>query len=198
VTDRHSVLLLASASPRRSEILDALGVAYVKASMDIDERRLPGEAADAMVLRLAAAKAAAGRATHPGPVLGADTAVVADGDIFGKPQDEADALAMLDRLSGRTHTVVTGVALNWDDGEKTALSTSEVRFRQISRTEALAYWQSGEPVGKAGAYAVQGQGGVFVAEIHGSYSGIVGLPVFETAGLLAAAGIEVIKSRTQQ
>ena len=105
---------------------------------------------------------------------------------------------MLDRLSGRTHNVVTGVALSWNGGEQTALSSSEVRFRRISSAEALAYWQSGEPVGKAGAYAIQGQGGVFVAEIHGSYSGIVGLPVFETAGLLAAAGIEVIKSRAEQ
>ena len=166
--------------------------------MDVDERQLPGEAADAMVLRLAAAKAAAGRSTHAGPVLGADTAVVVDGDVFGKPQDEADALAMLDRLSGRTHKVVTGVALSWNGGEKTALSSSEVRFRQISPAEALAYWQSGEPAGKAGAYAIQGQGGVFVEEIHGSYSGIVGLPVFETAGLLAAAGIEVIMSRAEQ
>ena len=174
-----------------------MGVAYTKASMDIDEQQLPDETADAMVLRLAAAKAAAGRVVHPGPVLGADTAVVVDGDVFGKPQDEADALAMLDRLSGRTHNVVTGVALSWNDGEQTALSSSEVRFRQISPAEALAYWQSGEPVGKAGAYAIQGQGGVFVAEIHGSYSGIVGLPVFETAGLLAAAGIEVIVSKTQ-
>ena len=192
------MLLLASASPRRSEILDALGVAYIKASMDVDEQQLPGEAAAAMVLRLAAAKVAAGRATHAGPVLGADTAVVVDGDVFGKPQDEADALAMLDRLSGRTHNVVTGVALGWNGGEKSALSSSEVRFRQISPAEALAYWQSGEPAGKAGAYAIQGQGGVFVEEIHGSYSGIVGLPVFETAGLLAAAGIEVIKSRAEQ
>ena len=198
MTKNQSVLLLASASPRRSEILDALGVAFTTASMDIDERQMPGEAADAMVLRLAAAKAAAGRAVHRGPVLGADTAVVVDGDVFGKPQDEADALAMLDRLSGRTHNVVTGVALSWNGGEQTALSSSEVRFRRISSAEALAYWQSGEPVGKAGAYAIQGQGGVFVAEIHGSYSGIVGLPVFETAGLLAAAGIEVIKSRAEQ
>ena len=192
------MLLLASASPRRSEILDSLGVTYVKASMDVDERQLPGEAADAMVLRLAAAKATAGRASHPGPVLGADTAVVVDGDVFGKPQDEADALAMLNRLSGRAHTVVTGVALSWNGGEQTALSTSEVRFRHISPAEALAYWKSGEPVGKAGAYAIQGQGGVFVSEIHGSYSGIVGLPVFETASLLAAAGIEVIESRSEQ
>lgn len=191
------MLLLASASPRRSEILDAMGVAYTKASMDIDEQQLSGETADAMVLRLAAAKAAAGRVVHPGPVLGADTAVVVDGEVFGKPQDGADALAMLDRLSGRTHNVVTGIALSWNDGEQTALSSSEVRFRQISPAEALAYWQSGEPAGKAGAYAIQGQGGVFVAEIHGSYSGIVGLPVFETAGLLAAAGIEVIVSKTQ-
>jgi len=194
VTKAAPILHLASASPRRAEILEALGISYTMAGMDIDEQQIPGEAAEAMVLRLAAAKAAAARADHQGVVLAADTAVVVDVDVFGKPQGQDDALSMLSRLSGRVHRVVTGVALHWDGGERVAISTSEVRFREISPEEALAYWQSGEPRGKAGAYAIQGLAGTFVEEIHGSYSGIVGLPVFETAALLAAADIEVIKS----
>jgi septum formation protein len=193
VTEAGPILHLASASPRRAEILDALNISYSMAGMDIDEQRLPNEAAGAMVMRLATGKAAAARATHAGIVLAADTAVVVDDVVLGKPQDQDDALAMLHRLSGRRHRVMTGVALHWDGGERIALSTSEVQFREIDPDEALAYWQSGEPRGKAGAYAVQGLGGTFVEEIHGSYSGVVGLPVFETAALLAEAGIEVIK-----
>ncbi|MGI9199680.1 MAG: Maf family protein [Woeseiaceae bacterium] len=194
MNEPEPILHLASASPRRAEILDALGISYTMAGMDIDEQQLPGEAADAMVLRLATAKAAAARVEHRGVVLAADTAVVVDNDVFGKPQDQSDALQMLSRLSGRGHRVMTGIALQWDGGKRSAISTSEVRFREISPEEALAYWQSGEPRGKAGAYAIQGLAGTFVEEIHGSYSGIVGLPVFETAALLAAAEIEVVKS----
>jgi septum formation protein len=193
VTNSSPELHLASSSPRRAEILDALGITYTMAGMDIDEKQLPNEAADAMVLRLAAGKAAAARETHSGVVLAADTAVVVDDVVFGKPEDQDDALMMLSRLSGRTHRVMTGVAVISDDGQHEAVSISEVRFREIKPDEALAYWQSGEPRGKAGAYAVQGLGGLFVEDIRGSYTGIVGLPVFETATLLAAAGIEVIK-----
>jgi septum formation protein len=151
-----------------------------------------------MVLRLAGEKAAIARLTHSLPVLAADTAVVVDDAVFGKPQDQDDALAMLARLSGRSHQVMTGVAMVWDDGQATVLSVSEVCFRQIDPDEALAYWQSGEPRGKAGAYAIQGLGGVFVESIQGSYTGVVGLPVFETAELLAAAGIEVLKRAVLQ
>jgi septum formation protein len=184
---------LASSSPRRRAILDALGVEFTVGGPDIDEQQLPGEAAQAMVTRLAAAKAAAARRSHAGVVLAADTAVVVDATVFGKPVDQADALAMLARLSGRSHQVMTGVALHWDDTERVALSTSEVRFREIDPDEALAYWQSGEPRGKAGAYAIQGLAGVFVEQIKGSYSGVVGLPVYETAALLAEAGIDLLK-----
>ena len=188
------LLNLASSSPRRMEILRAMGITFSAQGVDIDESRDHDEAADAMVLRLASAKAAAARLTQSGPVLAADTAVVVDDVVFGKPHDSDDAIAMLARLSGQTHRVVTGVALHWDGGRETALSITEVTFREISPDEALAYWHSGEPCDKAGAYAIQGRGGVFVKAIDGSYSGVVGLPVFETAQLLAGAGIDVFGS----
>ena len=191
-------LHLASASPRRAEILDSLGISYSVGGVDLDERQLPGESPDQMVLRLASEKAAAARLTHSLPVLAADTAVVVDDAVFGKPRDQDDALAMLARLSGRSHQVMTGIAMVWDAGEATVLSVNEVSFRQIGPDEALAYWQSGEPRGKAGAYAIQGLGGVFVEGIRGSYTGVVGLPVFETAELLAVAGIEVLKRALTQ
>jgi septum formation protein len=193
VSEATPALHLASASPRRAEILAALGVSYSVGGVDIDEQQLAGEPPDEMVLRLASEKAAAARRTHSLPVLAADTVVVVDDTVFGKPQDQDDALAMLASLSGRSHQVMTGVAIAWDDGQRTALSVNEVCFRQIGPDEALAYWQSGEPRGKAGAYAIQGLGGVFVKNIQGSYSGVVGLPVFETAALMAAVGIDVIK-----
>ena len=194
MTESSPLLHLASSSPRRTEILNALVIAFTSLVVDIDERREGNEATDAMVLRLGSAKAAAARQDRSGPVLAADTAVVIDDMIFGKPRDEDDALAMLACLSGRSHRVMTGVALHWDDGQETALSVNEVTFREISPDEALAYWQSGEPFGKAGAYAIQGRGGVFVEAIRGSYSGVMGLPVFETAQLLAGAGINIIES----
>lgn len=193
VSDAKPLLHLASASPRRAQILGALGVAFTAAGVDVDERRRGGEGADAMVLRLAAEKAAAARRSHQGVVLAADTMVVVDAAVLGKPRDASDAIAMLVRLSGRSHQVMTAVAVHWDGGERTALSVTEVTFRDISPDEARAYWQSGEPYDKAGAYAIQGLGGVFVAALRGSYSGVVGLPVFETAALLAAAGIDVLK-----
>ncbi len=194
VTESLPLLHLASSSPRRTEILNALGIAFTALGVDVDERREGNEAPDAMVLRLASAKAAAARQDRSGLVLAADTAVVIDDMIFGKPRDKDDALAMLACLSGRSHRVMTGVALHWDEGQETALSVNEVTFREISPDEALAYWQSGEPFGKAGAYAIQGRGGVFVEAIRGSYSGVMGLPVFETAKLLAGAGINIIES----
>ncbi len=183
-------LLLASSSPRRREILAALGLEFEVLGFDIDETPLAAEDAAEMVLRLARDKARAGRA--PGRVvLAADTAVVLDGEIFGKPVDRDDALGMLERLSGREHEVVTGVAVGADGQVETELSRTRVRFRDIGRDEALQYWHSGEPADKAGAYGIQGLGGVFVSNIEGSYSGVVGLPVFETARLLARAGIPV-------
>jgi len=185
-------LHLASSSPRRREILKALGLSFTVGGIAVDEQRLPGEAPDAMVLRLARAKAAAVQQNSSQVVLGADTAVVLNGDVLGKPRDCDDALNMLTRLSGRTHAVLTGVALATEQGMRTKLSTTEVRFREIRPDEALLYWQSGEPCDKAGAYAIQGLGGVFVETISGSYSGVVGLPVFETVQLLHDVGIQVL------
>jgi len=194
VSNRAPVLHLASASPRRAAILESLGIVFTAAGVHVDERHRQQESADAMVLRLAVEKAAAARSNRSGPVLAADTVVVVDSEVLGKPRHQDEALAMLARLSGRRHRVMTGVALHWDGNQRTALSVTEVTFRNISPDEALAYWQSGEPGDKAGAYAIQGLGGAFVESISGSYTGVVGLPVFETVALLNMAGIDVIKS----
>jgi septum formation protein len=185
-------LHLASSSPRRKEILAALGLSFTCVGVDVDEGRLDGESAATMVVRLAEKKARAVAAEGSGIVLGADTAVVLGDEIFGKPESREAALEMLARLSGNTHRVLTGVALNSVQGVRTATSITDVRFREIGPDEALAYWQSGEPCDKAGAYAIQGLGGVFVEAISGSYSGVVGLPVFETARLLRDAGLRVL------
>ncbi len=191
-------LHLASSSPRRKQILAALGLRFTAAGADVDETPAAGEPAGAMVLRLAEAKAAAAGRDGNTVVIGADTAVVLDEVVFGKPRDRADALATLAALSGRRHRVLTGVAVRSPAGLTSALSVSEVQFREIDPDEARAYWQSGEPADKAGAYAVQGLGGAFVSSITGSYSGIVGLPVFETTALLKRAGIDVITIRTRK
>jgi septum formation protein len=190
---------LASASPRRREILASLGVRHTWQGVDVDETPLRHEGADELALRLAVAKARAARAerSRDAVILGADTVVSLDGDNFGKAASEREALFMLSRLSGREHTVVTAVALCTPNGEMSALSQSRVRFRAIDTAEAMAYWRSGEPEGKAGAYAIQGIGGIFVAALSGSYSGVVGLPVFETAGLLRQAGIDLLR-RTRE
>ena len=188
----NKVLHLASSSPRRKEILAALGLTFSVGGADVDEQRLGGESAEDMVLRLAVDKAMAGAPGGDVTVIAADTLVVLGDEIFGKPADQDAALDMLGRLSGRTHQVLTGVAVRADEEMRSALSVTDVHFREISPDEALAYWQSGEPCDKAGAYAIQGRGGVFVEAISGSYSGVVGLPVFETVTLLDEAGIKVM------
>ncbi|GJB78319.1 Maf-like protein [Pseudomonas asiatica] len=184
-------LYLASGSPRRRELLAQIGVPFSVVSAPIDETPLPNESAPAYVERLARAKAAAGLACLEGPavVLGADTAVVLDGRILGKPENREDALAMLADLSGREHQVLTAVALS--DGQRvhSLCVTSKVRFRAISAEEAQRYWASGEPADKAGGYAIQGLGAVFVTGLSGSYSAVVGLPLSETADLLGQFGI---------
>lgn len=190
--NQPSTIRLASSSPRRREILAALGLEFSVAATDVDETPLPGEAPDDMVLRLAVAKAKAIEAGSNDVVIAADTAVVVDELMLGKPRDRDDCLAMLEALAGRSHTVYTGVAVRHGDQTCTALSSSRVHFRDMSRDEALAYWHSGEPRDKAGAYAVQGLGGVFVERIEGSYSGVVGLPVFETAALLRQVGLDLV------
>ncbi len=186
-------LHLASSSPRRREILTALRLEFTMQAVALDEYRLDGESPRAMVLRLAAAKAAAANAGDGQFVLGADTAVVLDDRVLGKPRDAGDAVEMLMALSGRQHTVLTGVALRTAEASDLVVSSTDVVFREIDRDEAHRYWQSGEPCDKAGAYGIQGLGGVFVEAITGSYSGVVGLAVFETVGLLRRAGINVLE-----
>ena len=188
-------LHLASTSPRRREILLSLGLAFDVVPVDVDETPRAGESPREMVLRLSVAKAQAAEIGAGGVALGSDTAVVVDAQVLGKPRDREDCLEMLAQLSGRAHRVLTGVALSHRQGTTTALSGTDVYFREISRDEALAYWQSGEPRDKAGAYAIQGLGGAFVERIEGSYTGVVGLPVFETIELLRAAGIDVLAKR---
>ncbi len=185
---------LASSSPRRHEILTAMGLRFTAAGVDIDETRYEGEPVADMVVRLAIAKAAAARENldQSLPIIGADTAVVIGDQVLGKPGSQDEAVQMLASLSGRSHTVLTGVALDYAGAVRTTTSLTQVRFREISPDEAQSYWQSGEPLDKAGAYAVQGIAGIFVEELSGSYSGVVGLPVFETAALLADAGLEVL------
>jgi septum formation protein len=184
------VLCLASVSPRRRELLSQIGVAHIVAGADIDETALPGEAPRDYVLRLAREKALAiRRGGQRLAVLGADTTVVLNGKIFGKPRDRADGIRMLSELSGRSHEVLTAIALAGSEGVAERLSASRVRFRNVSQEECAAYWETGEPRDKAGGYAIQGFGAVFVESLSGSYSGVMGLPLFETGELLRAAGI---------
>ena len=186
-------LYLASGSPRRRELLTQIGVPFSAISADIDETPLPQESPAAYVERLARGKAAAGRdvvrSDAPFCVLGADTAVVLDGKILGKPVDEADACAMLKMLSGCEHEVLTAIAVLEGERCESRVVRSVVRFRPISSDEATAYWASGEPRDKAGGYGIQGLGAVFVAGLNGSYSAVVGLPLCETAELLGHFGI---------
>lgn len=185
-------LFLASASPRRRELLTQIGVRFTLLPVSIDETPHAAEAPDTYVQRLAREKALAGLShieESAACVLGADTSVVLDGHILGKPVDKADALAMLQALSGREHQVLTAVALASEAGCVVRLVGSRVQFRAITADEAERYWASGEPQDKAGGYAIQGLGAVFVSGLQGSYSGVVGLPLGETAQLLAAFGI---------
>jgi septum formation protein len=183
------LILLASASPRRSELLRQIGVDHVVRPIEIDESTLPGEAPAAYVLRLADAKARALRDRLPKeerrPILAADTTVALDGAILGKPRDAGEARSMLERLSGRTHQVHTAVSVLHEAVASARLSTSDVTLRPLSSREIDWYWRTGEPLDKAGAYAVQGHAAVFIRHISGSYSGVMGLPLFETWELLA-------------
>lgn len=185
-------LFLASGSPRRRELLTQIGVPFTVLSAPIDETPLDDEAPTAYVERLARGKAGAAMALladKHGCVLGADTAVVLDGRILGKPLDQADALHMLAALSGREHEVLTAVALVNQQHCETRVVASRVRFRSISTQEAHTYWASGEPQDKAGSYAIQGLAAIFVEGLQGSYSAVVGLPLCETAELLGRFGI---------
>lgn len=180
-------LVLASASPRRRELLAQIGVQFTVMVADIDETPWLNELADTYVARMALEKAQAvrRRLSVAQPVLAADTSVVIDGDILGKPENRGDALSMLARLSGRTHQVYTALTLiDFKGQEHQRLSVSQVTFRGLSEAERVAYWGTGEPTDKAGAYAIQGRAAVFVARLEGSFSGVMGLPLYETAQLL--------------
>lgn len=183
-------LILASASPRRAELLEQIGVRFRVVPADIDETPLAEESPDSYVGRLAVEKAVAVSRIHPGqPVLAADTTVVSAGQIMGKPGDANQSDAMLRQLSGRWHEVLTGVAVHSDAAIAQTVIRTRVAFRTIDEHERSAYWRSGEPRGKAGGYAIQGLGAVFVQRIEGSYSNVVGLPLAETAQFLHQAGV---------
>lgn len=187
-------IYLASASPRRAQLLEQLGVSFQLLLPAVDESPQPDEPIDALVQRLAAAKAEAGwqLPVQDGirPVLGADTLVCCDGRILGKPVDAQDATAMLEFLSGRPQQVYTAVALRSPAGLRSVLSCSTLQFRSLSATEIRAYVDSGEPLGKAGAYGIQGRGGSFVAHLAGSYSGVMGLPLAEVHQLLTDSQVQ--------
>lgn len=198
-------IYLASRSPRRRELLNQIGVAFdtlifrepPRVDADISEAALPGEAVEDYVVRVACAKAAGGlrrvewRNLRRQPVLSADTTLELDGEIIGKPQDASDATRILRLLSGREHRVLTAVAIAHSTRLEWRVSISSVCFRELSAEDIRRYIRSGEPFDKAGAYGIQGRAGAFISQIHGSYTGIMGLPLFETAQLLAEFGIVV-------
>ena len=194
-SSRAPQFVLASASPRRAELLRQLGLVFTVRPCDIDERALDHETAAETATRLALAKAAIVARNETLPVLGADTIVVVDSVSLGKPRNSAEGLAMLERLSGRGHDVLTAVALVHAQRSEVRLSQSTVYFREISSDEARAYWRSREPRDKAGGYGIQGIGGIFARRIEGSYSGIVGLPLAETEALLRAFGVDTWQYR---
>ena len=201
-TGPSAFIYLASQSPRRRELLAQIGVRYElllpddAAAAEALEAELPGEGAQAYVVRVCQAKAEAAvkrlsaSPLQGAPILTADTTVTVDGAILGKPVDAEHAADMLARLAGREHQVLTAIAVGGADGVRSALSVSSVRFAPMTPAQIDAYVASGEPFGKAGAYGIQGRAAEFVAQIEGSYSGIMGLPLFETATLLRAAGVE--------
>lgn len=184
-------LVLASASPRRAELLRQMGLSFTVCPVHIDETPRPGEIPGHYVERLAREKAVAAVSVAGSPnalVIGSDTSVVLGDEILGKPENERQAADMLQRLSGNTHRVMTAVALASEQDCFARLVTTEVRFRDLSADEVAAYIATGEPMDKAGAYGIQGRGGIFVDGLWGSYSAVVGLPLQETAALLAEAG----------
>lgn len=191
-TESRAEFVLASASPRRRELLQQIGCLFQVAPVNLDETPMPGELPEHYVVRMALEKARAGwnASREQGkPVLAADTTVVCEGEIFGKPANRGEAVVMLRRLSGRSHQVLSAVALCDASRCESRLSETEVRFRVIDEAECQRYWDTGEPADKAGGYGIQGYGAVFITSIQGSYSGVVGLPLAETCDLLSAFGL---------
>jgi len=186
-------LILASSSPRRRELLDQIQVSYKVFPVNIDESHIPGETAEQFVKRLAAEKAETAYKQNPHCIaLGSDTIVVAGSTILGKPEDKAHGIEILSLLSGNTHQVMTAVAIHSSEQKACVMSTSEVEFAELTKQQIEAYWETGEPKDKAGAYGIQGIAAQFIKNISGSYSGIMGLPLFETAQLLEKSGIKIL------
>ncbi len=184
------MIILASQSPRRRQLLDQIGVVYHAAPVSVDETAFHQEAPEVFVRRIALDKARAAQRQYPAhAILAADTCIALDGKPLGKPQDQEHAVAMLLSLADRDHEVFTAVTLIDASGEHSRLSRSRVTFHTITEAQARRYWATGEPADKAGGYAIQGRGALFVKRIHGSYSGIMGLPLFETGQLLTKAGL---------
>lgn len=191
-------IYLASASPRRRELLHQLGIDFEVFVPEVAELQAPGESPADYAKRIATEKAwqvsdvVARRKLPMRPVLGADTCVTLDNQVLGKPRDRDDGETMLRHLSGREHSVLTAVTVLSAGAEYSALSMSRVNFRAVTNREIARYWETGEPADKAGAYALQGRAAAFISNIEGSYSGIVGLPLYEVAGLLKKVGLEVL------
>ncbi|QIM63384.1 septum formation protein Maf [Pasteurellaceae bacterium Orientalotternb1] len=191
-------IYLASNSPRRWELLRSLGLQLHRIAGEIDETPLPNEQAKAYCLRIALAKNRAAQAVSSTenftnlPILTADTTVSIDGKILGKPKDQADAITMLQQLSGRTHQVFTAVCVSYSGEQFECVQTSEVTFKTLSEAEISAYVETGEPMDKAGAYGIQGVGGIFISHLEGSFTGVMGLPLFETAELLRKCGVQIL------
>lgn len=196
MSNKRTDVYLCSKSPRRQELLTQIGVSFEVLDAHIDESLLANESPEQYVSRLAQEKAVAGwehstRVLNI-PVLGADTIVVSSGEILGKPRNKAHALKMLKAQSGKTQHVLTAISLIKDNNILNTLSLSKVTFRKISTNECEAYWLSGEPADKAGGWAIQGKGAIFIEQIEGSYSGVMGLPLYEIAKSLKSFGIDCI------
>ncbi len=192
------MLYLASASPRRAELLRQIGIQFNTVVADIDETAQPGESAQALALRLSREKALKAQAMLAKPrsehwILAADTLISVDDQILGKPQSQAECQSMLRQLSGRSHDVISAIALSQPDGGELsqALCRSEVRFRSLTDSEIADYCASSEPMDKAGSYAIQGRAAMFIENLNGSYSAVMGLPLFETAQLLQQSGYPI-------
>lgn len=188
-------LILASASPQRARLLEQLGLRHTAIPADIDETPRAGETAEALAERLARTKAEALSIAYPEAVIvGSDTVVAVGDDNYGKPADDAEARAMLGALAGRSHRVATGVAVFANARTVARVCVSQVTLRAMSAAEVATYVATGEPLGKAGGYAIQGRGALFVERLEGSYSAVMGLPLFETGALLAAAGVDALET----
>jgi septum formation protein len=190
------MIYLASSSPRRADLLRQIGIEFQVLAVNVDESKTATESAERYVSRMSETKAQAGRSmlSADAPVLAADTIITIDGNIVGKPSDHFCCQQILAKLSGRKHQVLSAVALHFEGKTRLKFSKNQVTFRALEATEIEAYCASNEPLDKAGAYAIQGKAAIFIDHLEGSYSSVMGLPLFETADLLKQVGITVLKS----